>query len=144
MNEVYRTAVRLVRSDLVGAALPTGSVDVVYCISMLEHLGDHERTEARSEVSRILRPGGHLVLTVDLFLDLVPFTSRATNRYGTNVNLLEVVDRSGLALVSGRRDELFGYPEFDADLVQARLSEYLIGGYPALAQCLVLAQEAGS
>lgn len=142
LNEIHGTAVRLLRRDLVGAALPAGSVDVVYCISMLEHLSPTARAEALGEVRRILKPDGHLVLTVDLFLDLVPFTSRAANRYGSNVDLAEMVERSGMALVEGRRDELFGYPEFDADRVQSRLSEYLVGAYPALAQCLVLARSA--
>lgn len=140
LNRVLGTAVRLIPRDLVGAALPGASVDVVYCISMLEHLDLEARAEALGEVGRILKPGGHLVLTVDLFLDLVPFTRRATNRYGTNVDVAEIVDQSGLSLVEGRRAELFGYPEFDAGHVQSRLSEFLIGTYPALAQCLVLAR----
>lgn len=139
LNRACGTSVRLLRSDLAAAALPPASVDVVYCISMLEHLSAEARAEALAEVRRIVRPGGHLVLTVDLFLDLAPFTRRGSNRYGTNVDVAAVVEQSGMALVRGRRDELFGYPEFDADAVQSRLAEYLIGaGYPALAQCLVL------
>lgn len=142
LNQIHGTAVRLVRRDLVGAALPAASVDVVYCISMLEHLSTEARAEALGEVGRILKPGGHLVLTVDLFLDLAPFTARATNRYGTNVDIAGIVEASGMSLVAGHRAELFGYPEFDAAQVQSRLSEFLIGAYPALAQCLVLARPA--
>ncbi|MHB1536519.1 MAG: class I SAM-dependent methyltransferase, partial [Acidimicrobiales bacterium] len=107
-------------------------------ISTLEHLGQEARSEALKEVKRTLTPGGHLVLTVDLFLDLAPFTDRLTNRYGTNVDLCQLVDSSGLTLVAGNTEELLGYPQFAAKQVQARLGEYLLGNYPALAQCLVL------
>ena len=140
LNRIYRTAVRLMRCDLVAAALPGASVDTVYCISTLEHLAADQRAATLGEVGRILRPGGHLVLTVDLFLDLAPFTDRDANRYGTNVDIAEVVEQSAMKLVAGNLDELFGFPQFDARQVQAKLSEYLIGGYPAVAQCLVLRQ----
>jgi SAM-dependent methyltransferase len=140
LNRIFRTSVRLERRDLVAAALPAHSVDVVYCISTLEHLDAEARAATLREVARVLGPGGRLVLTVDLFLDLAPFTTRASNRYGTNVDLAEVVEQSGLTLEAGRPSELFGFPDFDADRVQANLSEYLIGGYPAMAQCLILRQ----
>jgi SAM-dependent methyltransferase len=140
LNAIYRTEVRLMRQDLVGAALPSASVDVVYCISMLEHLTAQARADALHEVRRILRPGGHLVVTVDLFLDLEPFTDRESNRYGTNIDLKEVVEQSGLTLVVGERDALLGYPEFEAKRVQSRLADFLIGVYPALTECFVLRQ----
>lgn len=51
-----------------GPTLPfeDGEADVLYCISVLEHIASFEKTLA--EVARILRPGGLLLLTVDLDL----------------------------------------------------------------------------
>lgn len=51
-----------------GTGLPfsDSEVDVVYCISVLEHIAHFEGTV--SEIARILRPGGLFVLTFDLDL----------------------------------------------------------------------------
>jgi SAM-dependent methyltransferase len=46
--------------------LPNNSQDVVYCISVLEHIPDFGQTI--SEIVRILNPGGKFVLTVDIGL----------------------------------------------------------------------------
>ena len=43
-----------------------GEVDIAYCISVLEHAND--QGQLLSELVRILRPGGTLVLTVDIGL----------------------------------------------------------------------------
>lgn len=53
-------------SDARCIALETGSVDCVYCISVLEHIPDFDRVI--SEVARILRPDGLFVLTFDVDL----------------------------------------------------------------------------
>jgi 2-polyprenyl-3-methyl-5-hydroxy-6-metoxy-1,4-benzoquinol methylase len=49
-------------------ALPfsDGEVELVYCISVLEHIEDFESTI--SEMARILKPGGLLLFTIDLDL----------------------------------------------------------------------------
>lgn len=49
-----------------GGKLPfqDGEVDLVYCISVLEHVADIE--SLLGEVHRVLRSGGHLVFTFDL------------------------------------------------------------------------------
>jgi SAM-dependent methyltransferase len=51
-----------------GSCLPFDSreLDAVYCISVLEHIPDFGQTVA--EIARVLRPGGLLVLTIDLDL----------------------------------------------------------------------------
>lgn len=46
--------------------LASGSQDVAYCISVLEHIPDFETTI--EEIARILKPGGHFILTVDIDL----------------------------------------------------------------------------
>lgn len=43
-----------------------GEIEAVYCISVLEHIDDSEATI--KEMARILRPGGELLLTIDLDL----------------------------------------------------------------------------
>ena len=68
---------------------------------------------ARSRDLACLRPGGHFVLTVDLFLDCAPFTSSHSNQYGSNINLLDFVTRTDMELVLGESTLLCGFPDFD-------------------------------
>jgi SAM-dependent methyltransferase len=53
---------------LEGTTLPfeTGEADAVYCISVIEHIPGFEQTVA--EIARVLKPGGPLLLTIDLDL----------------------------------------------------------------------------
>ena len=46
------------------------SFDMVFCLSVLEHLPEHETAAAVCELVRVLRPSGRLVVTVDFFDDL--------------------------------------------------------------------------
>lgn len=59
-----RGVVTSLLSDARSIALETGSVDCVYCISVLEHIPNFE--DVVTEVRRILRPGGLFVLTFDV------------------------------------------------------------------------------
>ena len=138
LNELFGTTVELRRCVLEEAGLAPGSVDAVYCISTIEHLAPESMRSTAAEMARVLRPGGRAVLTIDLFLDLQPFTTRTHNRWGTNVDVRQLVGETGLELDAGTTSELFGFPDFDVDAVQSNLSEYLLGDYPGLAQCLVL------
>jgi SAM-dependent methyltransferase len=51
-----------------GRTLPfvDGELDVVYCLSVLEHIPEWSRTV--DEMARVLKPGGALILTVDIDL----------------------------------------------------------------------------
>jgi 2-polyprenyl-3-methyl-5-hydroxy-6-metoxy-1,4-benzoquinol methylase len=54
---------------LISDHLPTfrdGEADIIYCISVLEHIPDFEKTV--DELCRILKKGGILILTIDLNL----------------------------------------------------------------------------
>jgi SAM-dependent methyltransferase len=55
------------QGDLTRLPYPDASFDAVVCISVLEHL--QERALAASELGRVLRPGGGLLLTFDVSLD---------------------------------------------------------------------------
>jgi 2-polyprenyl-3-methyl-5-hydroxy-6-metoxy-1,4-benzoquinol methylase len=142
LNAAFGTNVELRRAALPAAGLEAASVDVVYCISTLEHLPASDAEETMRHVTKVLRPGGRCVLTVDLFLDLAPFTSRQTNRWGANLDVRALVEGSGLDVAAGRTDELLGFPGFDADRIQCDLGTYLIGDYPGLAQCVTLTKPA--
>ena len=78
------------------------------------------------------------MFTVDLFLDVQPFTEVEVNRYGTNIDVQKLIEASGMELVVGDRAELHGFPDFRPDQVLAQRAQYVEGGYPVLAQAFVL------
>lgn len=120
------------------AGLTEGDTDLLLAVSVLEHFASEDLDELAREARRILRPGGWLVCTLDLFIDLIPFTSRARNEWGENVNVEALLARCGFRLVHGDPEELNGFAVFDAERVQAGLGGLLLGrGYPALTQCVV-------
>jgi SAM-dependent methyltransferase len=137
LSRAFRAPVELRPATLAEAGLADASADVLLSVSTIEHFAQEDLDEFARHAARILRPGGAAVLTIDLFLDLAPFTSVESNTYGSNVNVHELLERSGLRLRHGDPSCLLGFPEFDPERIQSRLSEYLIGTYPALAQCLV-------
>jgi ubiquinone/menaquinone biosynthesis C-methylase UbiE len=49
--------------------VPDNSIDTVYCISVLEHIKLKVVKEVMKEFHRVLKPGGRLVLTMDLTMD---------------------------------------------------------------------------
>ncbi len=136
--QAFAAPVRLVTETVERAALPDASADVVVSVSVLEHLGDDEIAAIAAALPRVLRPGGRLVLTADLFLDIEPFDRAPRNRWGRNVDLCRFLADSGLRLVLGERSQLHGFPEFDPDGVLAALPRFVESEqYPHLAQCLV-------
>ena len=140
----FGVPVLLIPKTLAQADLETASTDVLLSVSTLEHFTPSDLSEFSAHATRILRPGGVAVLTVDLFLDLKPFTAADHNMYGTNVDMRALLDRCGLTLREGNRTELFGFPEFSASRVLQNTTQYMVGkGYPALAQCLVAHCTAG-
>lgn len=134
----FRSPVELVSATLGRASIPDGSVDVLLSISALEHFAVEDVEELTIHARRVLHKGGVVILTVDLFLDLHPFGYARSNMYGRNVDLRDLLERASLDLLTGNREELFGFAEFDPRQILSRLSTYHLGtGYPALAQCLV-------
>jgi SAM-dependent methyltransferase len=57
------------RGDLGALPLADGAFDVVFCISVIEHLPEHGVAAALAEIRRVLRPGGRLLLTTDYYED---------------------------------------------------------------------------
>jgi len=141
MNRAFGTHVELVHDTLDHAALPDASVDRLFCISALEHMPDAAIAAIAREAGRILKPAGRFILTVDLFLDIAPFTTEPHNEFGRNIDVRAFVESTGLRVDGGLTSELHGYPEFDSQRIQSRLRDYLVSrSYPVLTQCLVLSK----
>ena len=134
LNRTFDTNVILHRSTLPEAKLD-GDFSAAVCISTLEHLPKKSIQSTLTAVKSLLRPGGLMVLTIDLFLNLEPFCSRSTNVWGTNVSVAWIQDLLGYPVTVGDKTELYGYAEFSTDRILSRLDEFAIGSrYPQLAQ----------
>jgi hypothetical protein len=138
LSRTLGAPVELRPMTLAAADLPSDSADVLLAISTLEHFAPADLAEFAAHAARIIKPDGIVVLTIDLFLNLAPFSSVAHHEYGTNVDVKNLLADAKLELVQGNPKELHGYPEFTTDRVMAGLADYLVGQpYPALAQCLI-------
>jgi 2-polyprenyl-3-methyl-5-hydroxy-6-metoxy-1,4-benzoquinol methylase len=140
INRALGTGVELRNTTVTTAKLEREQYDRAISISVLEHLPKSEIEEVVRAVYDALRPGGLFVITLDLFLDTAPFARKVRNKYGENIDASWLASLAPFHLTAGRRDELYGFPEFEAGEVMSRLSEYMIGSYPALAQCMVLSK----
>lgn len=61
--------VAYVEADMSDLPLPSDGFDVVFCISVIEHLPDAAIPAALAEIRRVVRPGGALLLTTDYYDD---------------------------------------------------------------------------
>ena len=139
LNRAFHTEVDLRNTTLDRAGVADASNDRVFAISVIEHIPTAEIAGLAAEIRRVLRPGGHVILTLDLFLDLAPFTGRAENRFGWNIDVKHLVEALDLPLVVGDPAELNGYPQFDPREVLAQLPSLVYGfSYPVCTQLLVL------
>jgi len=139
LNDTFGTDVRLVAEKIQDASLEPESFDRVLCLSVLEHVSLEEGVEILAAAERLLRPGGRMVLTVDLFLDLKPFGVLEKNMWGINQDVGAAVAATGLVLESGDPREILGFPEFDLEHVVKSLPDILVSSmYPVMSQSLVL------
>ncbi|MGH9121171.1 MAG: class I SAM-dependent methyltransferase [Acidimicrobiales bacterium] len=144
INRLWGTDVELRTTNVEEAGLAVESFDVVTCISTLEHLAEPDVISVLAATKRLLVPGGRLVVSTDLFLNLAPFSTRLENEWGTNISMEWLVAQSGLALEKGRREELLGFPEFDPQQILARLEDFAVSSaYPQMAQVLTLCKAPG-
>ena len=139
LNRIFGTDVRLKGTTLPDADVQDSSVDLVFSISTIEHIPLDDAHELAKGIARVLRPGGRFVATIDMFLDLAPFTDRQTNPWGRNIDVQDFVEATGLKMVTGDASRLIGFDEFDSNGVLSNLGEYFVGsGHPCCAQALVL------
>ncbi|MFH8404405.1 class I SAM-dependent methyltransferase [Streptomyces sp. NPDC018019] len=139
INELFGTDVELVADEIQHWDGPVGVFDRVVCLSVLEHVGPAEARQMITSMADRLAPGGTLLLTVDLFLDLEPFGVLKENVWGRSHDVHQLLAGLPLALKEGDRRELLGFPEFDRERIVGLLPELLIGRhYPVMTQALVL------
>jgi SAM-dependent methyltransferase len=138
LNRRFDTHIELRNFTIEQAALPSDSFDRAFSISVIEHLPAAVAAETIKHVHRCLKPGGLFVLTTDLFLNVHPFCLRQENEFGRNQNLSMLIDDAIWEMVVGDRACLYAFPQFNPDAILSNLEKYLIGFYPALAQCLAL------
>jgi len=138
LNRIFGTTVTLKQCYLEEAGFPGEHFDRVLSVSVCEHVPEDALKAMLTEIYRVLKPGGQLILTVDLFLNVHPFEPAQSNEYGHNVSIKWMTEVSGLELVHGTRSELYGFPEFDWKTISANRSRYLIGKYPSMVQTIVL------
>ena len=140
LNAAFATPIEVHGCYLEEANLPPAAFDYVICISTMEHATAPAVVSLLEAARRTLKAGGRLVATVDLFLNLAPFTSRQENEWGTNIDLGAILTKvcPPFKLVTGSREELCGFPEFSAARVLENLERYYVGVYPCLSQCFVL------
>ena len=82
LNSWFHTSVVLKSTTIRKANLTDNYYDLVLSISVLEHLPAEDIREVMEHAYRCLKPGGRFIITLDLFLNLQPFTSRASNEWG--------------------------------------------------------------
>lgn len=141
LSRAFGAPVELRPKTLAQADLENDSADVLLAISTIEHFAPPDLAEFAAHAARVIKPDGVVILTIDLFLDLAPFSSVEHHQYGTNVDVRRLLSDANLELVQGNPKELHGFPEFTPDHVMAGLAGYLVGQpYPALAQCLIARQ----
>lgn len=142
LNKKFKTNVIMHNCFIEKANLPSNYFDFAYCISVIEHLTQKEMSTAMKQIYRILKPGGQLVITLDLFPNIYPFTKNRKNRWGSNMPVKDIVDSSKLKLIYGDKKELYGFEEFNKDYILENLEKYYIGSnYPVLIQTLILKKE---
>lgn len=142
LNRAFGTHVRHLPTTLAQAGIPPNSQNRIVSISVIEHLADSEIEEIMETAFVILKPSGLFIMTIDLFLNLRPFTKREANEYGRNRDVRALISLQPWEITFGNRHELYGFDEFSADSVLSNLEQFLIGSYPVLTQCLVLKKPA--
>jgi SAM-dependent methyltransferase len=86
VNSKIKKNVKYFDSDIRKIDRADGFYDTVYCISVLEHTGDHEAVI--KEFSRLLSAQGKLILTFDISID-----GSADIPFGKAIELLSVVEK---------------------------------------------------
>lgn len=102
MEDIYGSVVRYEWQDLTALRFADDSFDVITCISVLEHIQAPSDQMALRELTRVLKPGGQLIVTVDY--EPSPAAPRQGGRYRRRVaELVHNGDFGGLIRAAKRK-----------------------------------------
>jgi SAM-dependent methyltransferase len=91
------------------------SFDVVFCLSSIEHFGGPRATvQAVGEMARVLRPGGHLVITTECLLGRHPLDSPKVD---FAIRIATLGRRCSQATLTKRAIDAYTPEEIDRDIV---------------------------
>ena len=89
------SGMQAVATDITNIPLLPKSADVIYCISVLEHLDSTEQIQlALKEMGRLIKPNGRIILTmdvVDIIKDLFSYFIKDDNNIREPVNGNEIL-----------------------------------------------------
>ncbi len=94
INRKYNVNIKFKKESISRLSFNDSFFDVVFCISVLEHLKKNDVIKSVKEMNRVLKPGGTLALTVDYNL------SSSKDKIGFNEkDIMEyIIEPSGLNL----------------------------------------------
>ena len=139
----WGVSVQVRRSRMEPNTLSSASYDVIYCLSVVEHiLQPLQRAALIRGCYAALKPGGKFVVTLDLHLEIVPFTKRENLPNLVNVPVSEFLEQAPFELRVGEPREIYGHAEFDEQIVLrgARDGWLLVTPTQVTSQCFVLAK----
>jgi 2-polyprenyl-3-methyl-5-hydroxy-6-metoxy-1,4-benzoquinol methylase len=79
LSRAFGVQVQLFDKKIDSLEVPPNSFDVLLSVSALEHFSDGDLAALAGAIKQLLKWGGIVVLTIDLFLDLKPFSNREEN-----------------------------------------------------------------
>lgn len=99
------TNITQVRADARSLPYPDNWFDRVFCISVLEHIPDRH-TDAAREMVRVLKPGGYLLLTMDVVIEGKPFV----DNFFLDLNgAVEVIKALGIDKINNPPNPIRGF-----------------------------------
>ncbi len=95
---------------------PDAAFDIVYSLSSIEHFGSHaDIQQAAREMSRVLKPGGHLIIVTECFIEPPRLLDRPLVQFG--IRLATLNRRASGASLRQRSSDVFTLAELTKDVI---------------------------
>lgn len=109
---IERSGLRILKGDFQSVPIESDSQDVVFCISVMEHVPPDVRRQGIQEIARILKPGGRAVITLDVSMVGFELNRPLDLVWDSGLTLLDPVDLRWPT----RRFGMFSESELPADV----------------------------